>query len=211
MFQGAAVNFTFDNLGGNVGGGFAKSFSANFYCRMCLNSKHEMQKLCVADPTKYRNLANYTEAIAIVNESTKIDLQATKGISEYCILNDIENFHILTNWTADIMHDLSEGCMRFSIECFLVHALSKKVFENASEINILVSNYDFGILNRKSIPSEIKLGGTNLGQNASQMKALMLNFPFIFYKFKDNLELKTVWTLIITMIKIVRICYSNEK
>lgn len=166
---------------------------------------------CVcAQRVKPSNLSNYAEAIDIIKEGTKVDLQATKGVSEYCILNDLEEFHILENWNADIMHDLSEGCMGFSIESFLEYALSKKVFQNMTEVNTLVSNYDFGTLSSQFIPSEIKLGSTNLGQNASQMKTLMLNFPFIFHKYKDHSELKAAWTSIITMIKIVRICYSNK-
>lgn len=42
------------------------------------------------------------------------------------------------------------------------------------------------------------------------MKTLMLNFPFILHKYKDHPEIKTAWISINTMIKIVRICYSNK-
>lgn len=209
MFPGALANATFDNLGGNVGLGFAQSFAANYYCRMCLCSKSECKELCKADPEKYRTVSDYATAIEIIENSTKVDLKETKGISEYCILNDLKNFHMLHNWTADIMHDLSEGTMGFSIEAFFDYALSKKIFKNEVEIRNLVSNYDFGILNKRSIPSTIKIGGTNLAQNASQMKCLMVHLPFIFYEYKGNSELADAWISINTMINITRICYSN--
>lgn len=68
---------------------------------MCLCSKSETKQLCEADPEKYRNLSNHAEAIDNIKESTKVDLQATKGINKYCVLNDLEDFHNSKNWTAD--------------------------------------------------------------------------------------------------------------
>lgn len=203
------MNVTFDNLGGNVGLGFAQSFAAKFFCRMCLCTKDETKKLCTAAPEMYRNQSNYEEAIRIIENSSKIDLQATKGVSEFCVLNNLECFNILKNWTGDIMHDLCEGTIKFLLANFFEFGVKEKVFKSDNDYKILISNYDFGILNRQFIPSLVKVERKNLNQNASQMKCLMQHIPFIFNKFKDHPKLKNVWVCINTMVNILRICYSN--
>lgn len=208
-FKGTIVNVTFDNLGGNVGLGFAQGFAARYFCRMCLTTNDETKEQCRALTEKYRNKSNYDEAIRIIENSSDIDYKETKGIAAYCVLNNLEYFHILDNWTGDIMHDLCEGTIIVLIENFLTLSRKLKIFKNDNEFKILVSNYDFGILSRQSIPSEVKLERKNLNQSASQMKCLLQHFPYIFHKYKQNSELETAWICVNTMMKIVRICYSN--
>lgn len=199
----------FDNLGGNQAYGLAQSFNARFFCRMCLCSSDETKKLCHALPEKYRTKANYEEAIHIIQNSSKVDLKVTKGVSEYCVLNDIESFHILENWTGDIMHDLCEGAIGILLKKFFERCISNKVLTE-NQIKNLISSYDFGVLNRRFVPSGIQLERKNLNQNASQMKCLMLHIPFIFHKYKNVAILEQPWICINSMLKIVRICYSNK-
>lgn len=92
--KGTVVNWTFDNLGGNLALGFAQSFSATFYCRMCICTKEETKLLLTAQPEKYRTKSNYNEAIQIIEDCSKVDLKETKGIAEYCILSNLQYFHI---------------------------------------------------------------------------------------------------------------------
>lgn len=203
------MNVTFDNLGGNVGEGFAQGFAARYFCRMCLCTNDETKLLCKALTEKYRNKSNYDEAIKIIENSSEVDIKETKGVAAYCVLNNLDFFHIVDNWTGDIMHDLCEGTIRVLIENFLKLSRNLKIFKNDNDFKSLISSYDFGILNRKFIPSEIKLEKATLNQNASQMKCLLQHFPYIFHKYQNNSQLQTAWICVNTMIKIVRICYSN--
>lgn len=75
---------------------------------MCLCSKAKTKTLSVALPEEYRTLSNYQEAIEIIKNSSEIDLKETKGVMEYCVLNDLDYFHILDNWTAELMYDSCE-------------------------------------------------------------------------------------------------------
>lgn len=199
----------FDNLGANVALGFAQSFAATYFCRMCLCTKAETKITFTALPEKYRTKSNYAEAIDIIENSSKIDLQQTKGVREYCVLNDLECFHILENWTVDIMHDLCEGTIRYLLRGFFQLGMTKKVFTE-QKIKTLVSGYDVGILNGRFIPSEIRLDAKSLNQSASQMKCLMQHIPFIFHSYKCQPALSDAWICINSMIKILRICYSNR-
>lgn len=54
---------TGDNLGINSIFGFVESFNAHHYCRICRNSKQNMQIQCKDDISYYRNPENYEEHI----------------------------------------------------------------------------------------------------------------------------------------------------
>ncbi|KAJ8671770.1 hypothetical protein QAD02_003029 [Eretmocerus hayati] len=43
------------------------------------------------------------------------------GLKEYCILNDIDNYHIYENPYFDILHDISEGDLKFALVEFLYY------------------------------------------------------------------------------------------
>lgn len=205
---GTLVNLTYDNLGGNYAYGLAKSFSAIYFCRMCLCTKEETQRLTVDLPEKYRNKSNYNEALHTINETNCNDLKETKGIAGYCVLNELKYFHILDNWTADLMHDLCEGTIPILLKKFFQLCIAKKIFTE-DRLKQLVSSYDYGVLNRHFIPSDVKVDRTNLNQNASQTKCLLHHTPFIFESYRSNPILKDSWNCINLMLKIVRICYSN--
>lgn len=169
-FQGTIVNVTFDNLGGNVSLGFPHSFSAKYFCRMCECTNLETKIATTALPEKYRDIAKYNEVIQIIKDSSEVNIQETKGVAEYCVLNDLKYFHILENWTADVMHDLCEGIINVALENFFNLGMRNKVFSE-SMIKSRVANYSgYGVLNKQFFPSEVKLTTKNLNQSASQMK-----------------------------------------
>lgn len=196
-------------MGGNYVYGLAKSFSASYFCRMCLCTKEETQKLTTDLPEKYRNKSNYNESLDIIHEMNTIDLKETKGVASYCVLNELNYYHIMDNWTADIMHDLCEGSIPNLFRHFFRFCIAKKIFTE-DELKRMVSSYDYGILNRHFIPSDVKIDRKNLNQNASQTKCLLHHIPFIFESFRTNPTLKDSWVCITSMLKIVRICYSNK-
>lgn len=196
-------------MGGNVALGFVQSFSATYFCRMCLCSKEETRITTIPLPDKYRERSNYHEAIQIIKNSIDVNLKDTKGVAEYCVMNDLQYFHILDNWTGDIMHDLCEGTIKVLLEKFFELGIKKKIWSEM-QIKSHVSNYDFGVLNSRFIPSTVKLTTKNLNQSASQMKCLVQHTPYIFYSYRDNPNLEHGWVCISTMLKILQICYSNE-
>lgn len=195
-------------MGGNYVYGLAKSFSATYFCRMCLCTKEETRRLTIDLPEKYRNKSNYHESLDIMNELDNNDLKETKGIAGYCVLNELMYYHIMDNWTADVMHDLCEGSIPNLLRQFFRLCIVKKIF-NEDQLKRFVSSYDYGVLNRHFIPSDVKLDRKNLNQNASQTKCLLHHIPFIFESFRNNAQLEDSWVCINLMLKIVRICYSN--
>lgn len=175
---------------------------------MCLCTKAETQKLSTARPSTYRTKLDYDQTINVIKEGQRWDLKETQGLANYCVLNDLNYFHILENWTADVMHDLCEGSVVTLLEEFFSHGVSKKVFTDEC-VKGLIAFFDYGILNRHSIPSEDKKDRCNRNQNASQTKTLIQHMPFIFHGYKNQKSLNHSWNCINFMIKIMRICYSS--
>lgn len=160
-------------------------------------------------PETYRTKANYEEAIQIISNSHTVDLKATKGVSEYCILNDLEHFNVIENWSADIMHDICEGTAVTLLKHFFGFLISSNVLTEF-ELKNRLTFFDYGKLNAQFVPSELRLGTDKLNQNASQMKCLMHHIPYLFRFEKDNIKLKEPWSCIKYMLKIIRIVYSNS-
>lgn len=69
---GSLVNVTFDNMGGNAALGFAKSFSATYFCRTCINPKEITQNLTVDVPSSWRNRLNYAVALNVIKSSANV-------------------------------------------------------------------------------------------------------------------------------------------
>lgn len=211
FFLGTIVNITFDNLGGNSCLGYAESFSANFYCRMCEMNKDECRKATTDDCQLYRTKEKYAEIIQSINEMDPdtVDLKQTLGIKRYCVLNQLNHFHILDNYNADIMHDLLEGAVPFVLTHFFSYCINESVFSENRLKNLLLF-FDYGKLNTHNIPPVINLNKKNLGQNASQIKCLIQNLPLILYDYRDDEKLKKIWPCIYTMLKILQIVYSSS-
>lgn len=64
--------------------------------------------------------------LEIVRDSEKVNLKETCGIKRCCVLNDLNNFKKIRNFSVDIMHDLNEGIISFLLNQVFVHLQKKK-------------------------------------------------------------------------------------
>jgi len=108
-----------DNLGVNSICEFSKSFSENFFCRFCKAPKQLTHNLSHEDSTLLRNTDNYTEDVL------KNDFLQT-GIYKESILNRIQSFHVTTNFSIDVMHDIFEGICHYNM-CHLIIYFTENV------------------------------------------------------------------------------------
>lgn len=145
----------------------------------------------------------------MIGESEKVDTKATKGLAQYCLLNDLKYFHVINNFSVDIMHDLLEGNVPFLLKKFFELGISKKVYTEQALINMCIQ-FDYGILDRCFIPTDLSLTSKTLGQNASQSRCLITNLPYILYKFKDKPQLKQAWETVRSLLEILTIVHASE-
>lgn len=195
-------------MGGNASLGFAKSFSATYFCRACMNSKENTQKLTVDVPSSHRNRSNYSDALEAVKASANVNLKDTFGINSSCLLNELNYFHILDNWNFDIMHDLCEGVVPDLLQCFFKCLIDIGVITE-DELKNLIASHDYGVLNRHCIPSDLRIGKKNNNQSASSSKCLIEHIPLILFAYKNYPNIHEAWKCISTMLNIMKMCYSG--
>lgn len=182
-------------------------FQANYFCRFCMCHKTECKVLTEEAPYKLRDIETYNRICARFHGSEDIDATESKGVKYYCQLNDLENFHIFENYSVDLMHDLLEGVVSFAIKHIFEYAIGKKLF-NLQLLQNMIQFFNYGPLNKRNIPSKLKITSKNMGQNATQLYCLVLNLPFILVQFKKELE--DVWILVETLLQILEIVFSEK-
>ena len=101
-----------DNLGLNTMLDFSKSFSANYYCRFCKARKSEALELFVENRELMRTIDNYSDDVNTNNFMST-------GIYGESVLNQINSFHVVTNYCVDIMHDIFEGICHYDM-CHII-------------------------------------------------------------------------------------------
>lgn len=205
--RGSITTICADNAGANTCLGFAESFSASYYCRICELPKKVCQRVCSEHKNELRTLEKYEKCLEIVRSSTKVDYTQTKGLRMACVLNEISNFHVTKNYCIDIMHDLTEGVMPFALKHIFNFCLEKKIV-SGSALAAITQFHDFGVLNKKNIPSVLLLDKHNLNQNASQMMCLFQHMPFILLKYQS--QLNSIWPCVKSLQKIIQIVYSSK-
>lgn len=132
--KGAICWPSFDNLGANVSLGFAGGFNAAHYCRFCECDSEECRTLTVENISKIRSREKYELCIKKIELLEKIDYRQTLGIKRYCMLNELEYFHLTENISADILHDVYEGAMPFVLKQVIHFMTSSRIIKNRNEI-----------------------------------------------------------------------------
>lgn len=200
-------NICCDNLGANVLFGFAGGFNARQYCRFCVCTKDETQIMVEDDISKLRSVASYQTQISKLELNPYLDLKATDGVRKYCLFNESNSFHICQNLSADIMHDILEGAIPYFLHEFFNYCIREKIC-NENDIIRRVRDFNYGTLNSRNKPSQIRIDRKNLGQNATQSHCIMMHLPFIFIDKRD--QLNVVWPIMISLLECMRILFSYK-
>lgn len=206
--KGGLINICYDNLGGNTLLGFARSFNAHYYCRICESPKSECQKETCEYPAKLRTVESYQSYLDILNEIGDDDLKATKGLRRYCVFNDLDHFHMYDNLSVDLMHDIYEGAIPFFLKIWF-DSLTNSNLLTMTKIKTKIRDFNYGLLNQNYKPSTIKLDSSHFNQNAKQLYCLMLHLPFIFMEQKQFLN-ENLWLAMTHLLQIMQIIHSTR-
>ncbi|XP_028403161.1 uncharacterized protein LOC114525900 [Dendronephthya gigantea] len=172
----SVAQLTGDNLGVNGILGFVESFVSNHYCRHCKMHRNEMQTSPTARPNQLRNVENYEEDLHIN------DPGAT-GVKAPCLLNEIQHFHITTNYAPDVMHDLLEGVCGVEVHLVLANLIGEGLFD-LDLLNSRITSFDYATTDSRNKPSSITINklqnpDSASGQTASQMWCLIRYLPLM--------------------------------
>lgn len=196
--------FIGDNLGINAISEFSRSFSSNFFCRFCKAHKTVTHKLCKENNSLLRNLVNYAEDVAIN------DLKLN-GISKESILNKIVSFHVTTNYSVDMMHDIFEGICHYNM-CHIINYYTNvvKIF-SLDLLNYRKQNFNYGAIEIGNISPIIK--STNLNNFHLKMSAReMMTFVYYFPLMVGDLvpEDDNVWLFFLNFLEIIQNLLSSQ-
>lgn len=218
FLKGTLVQVSFDNLGGNIIFGFVPNFNCTYFCRICYCDHGTCRKITREIAEKIRTKNHYNTQIAkvksILESGKEIDFTKTFGIKNYCVLNELKYYHTISNRSQDIMHDMYEGAMPLTLNSLFSHFLKNNIITKNDIVQRILA-FNFGILERSNKPSPVLLGKKNLNQNASQMRCLMLHFPFIFFdllKLQDTekrIVVHNAWRVVEYLLKINQIISSS--
>ncbi len=205
MVKVGIAQVTGDNLGINGICGFVESFISNHFCRNCKMHIVEMRRALLANHQLTRNYANYIEDLEINDPSST-------GIKVPCILNNLEHFHVTTNYVPDVMHDLLEGVCGLEVHLVLGD-LIKAGFFDLDLLNSRITSFDYSPADSKNKPSPIlqrKIRNPDgaSGQTASQMWCLVRYLPLLIGDLvpEDNEHLE----LIILLLECMDFIFSPE-
>jgi len=192
-----------DNLGLNSILGFVESFNANYCCRICRCSKHDLHKMVREVDTLIRNENNYETDIIL-------NCVSNSGLNERCIFNKVPNFHVVQNMVCDFMHDIPEGVARYDMALVIKNLIDKKYF-TLNQLNSRITLFDYGVTERKNCPPKINQNSLNNGvviMSASEMLCLVRNFGLIVGELVPKHSQN--WKLYILLRQIVDLCCARR-
>ncbi|XP_033101221.1 uncharacterized protein LOC117104479 [Anneissia japonica] len=132
------------------------------------------------------------------------------GIKKSSLLNDCVYFHVLSNFSLDLMHDILEGVVQYEIKLVLRYfscEIHPSLF-TLENLNRRVASHSFGFTDRKNKPSYIKLNSTSndIGQKAMQAWCFIRHLPFIIgHDIKDD---DPYWELLLKLLDCMDIIFS---
>lgn len=122
--------------------GFTECFVSNYPCRFCHSSKEECHAQISQTNENLRNVDNYNDDVNTKNV-------ALTGIVESCIWNDVNSFHVVYNYSVDLMHDLLEGVCNYDMSSIIRNFILEFKYFSLEVLNNRIRFFDYG-------PSEIK-------------------------------------------------------
>lgn len=197
---------TGDNLGINELLQMVKSFRAEHYCHVCEIDDKTAKYSTEEDTNLLRSPESYDSILA---EGLPKDKVHNKGVKQYSLLNNLNYFHTCTNFTADIMHDILEGCLPAAVKLFVKHIINLNII-TLEEINQRIFQFNYGVIDKKNKPSPISLskGGCLLGERAAQNWCLGRYLPLILGDIVLLDAVKDEWKLVSILLEIMDIVFS---
>uniref|UniRef100_A0A914Y9J8 C2H2-type domain-containing protein n=1 Tax=Panagrolaimus superbus TaxID=310955 RepID=A0A914Y9J8_9BILA len=195
-----------DNLGIHQLGGLILSFSSHNVCRMCTVTAESLKGMHTLDPNEEKTAAKYD---AVIQD---IDNQWEYGIRQECSFNSLENFHIISNVTVDIMHDLLEGHFQRMVPMVVRDAMANGF--PLRSINNAIKAFQFLGPDKENPPNTISLparapdNGDTIKMGANEMMTLVKLLPLIF-RFAGFRLNTPIWQLFLKLQRIIDIIWAH--
>lgn len=193
-----------DNLGLHEILGFATSFRANYNCIFCKTHRNEMETMSKEDPLTLRNLEGYEKDVFSIDTSLS-------GLKTESVFNKVPSFHVTTNYSVDIMHDMFEGTCHYDLAPVLNYFINTKKYFSLETLNERKSLFNYGVTDIGNISIPITLSNIEnekFTMSASEMKCFIHFAPLII---GDLVPLSDpVWIFFLKLVQIIDILLSKS-
>lgn len=190
-----------DNLGINTILGFVSSFSAYYFCRFFKTIKTSTHKECILNMNLIRNSENYEEDLLLSDVSLT-------GIKENSILNSIQSFHVTSNFSVDVMHDIFEGVCHYDM-CHIIQKLLDMRYFDLNKLNDRKMLFNYGEIEVGNVSPQITQNNLNkfhLKMSAREMMSFVSLFPIMVGDLVSNDH--EVWLFFLNLLDIIEILLS---
>lgn len=194
--------FLGDNANLNKILGF-NGFSDTVFCKHCQMSKLETNTATTEDPLLIRTEENYEEDLS------KDDPKCT-GIKWESIFNTILFFHVIHSAGVDIMHDISEGVLRYNMCAIILYFVKNKIF-TLKTLNDRKNNFTYDYPDRGNRTSNIARKHINkkkLKMTASEMMTFVHNFGFLIGDLVSSDD--KVWKFFLKTLEVVDLVWRTS-
>jgi len=202
-----------DNLALNGLLGFTESFSADYFCTMCLATQEDIQLKFYEREFKLRTESEYHADLDVIACSKQTSLGCSHGVKRDCILNEIPHFHVTRNYSLDIMHIILEGIVQVELSCVLHHLINVQHYLTYDVLSAKITSFWGAIdVERCNKPPEInpidRAGHLYPSMKAVQSWALLKYLPLMLGDLvaKDDAH----WHFLLHLCELVDLLFSPK-
>ena len=172
-------------------------FMHEFMCRVCLMDKNTRKTAVVEDKRLIRTIEHYN----FNKNNSKL------GYNRVCPFNLIPNFHVIENYSADIMHDVFEGIAVYGMQAAL-DTLIREGFFTAAEFSNLLDTFSYGVIDSNNKLSSDNFKNGKLYLTASQSILLVKYLPvLISHRVPHN---NSTYKYTIILERLCNMCFSKK-
>jgi len=155
--------------------GFIESFSADYFCTMCLVTQSDIQCRFNEKDFVARTIAGYKADVENINAG-KVPLgrNHSRGIKRYCALNKVHGFHVTTNFSLDPMHIVLEGIIPVELSCIIHQLMGVEKLFKLAELNSDIITFFSRNVDKKNRPPEISSVDPFTGSMSPSMKGMQV-------------------------------------
>ncbi|KAJ1518783.1 hypothetical protein ONE63_011607 [Megalurothrips usitatus] len=191
-----------DNLGLHGILGLAECFTANFPCLYCKMLKHDCRCSSKENLNLLRNIDNYVLDVATNDVSQT-------GIKEECVFNNIESFHVTTNYAVDFMHDVLEGVCCYDLVEILYNFVYVENYFSIELLNEMILSHSYGnVSNKPPLIAGKELQSGNIKMSANETLVFVQHLPAVVGSYVPVDD--EYWKLFLFLYEIVLILMSRK-
>ncbi len=134
----------------------------------------------------------------------KTTSSANTGVKRGCILNQLQHFHVTSNWVVDAMHDILEGVAPFELSLIL-EALNVSKYIELDIVNKEIKTFNFSIADMDSVPPTLS-SFSSIKMSATEKWCFLRNLPLLIGRYVPRNEKH--WKLLLLLLDLCDIIFS---